>query len=164
MFPVVFATLIFGIVLTVVLRRAGNSDALRISEESAHSVALKKRRRARREPRYRFHHSAYVSILGAAPSTTACRILNVSRSGMRIATQEKFPRGIQIQVQWDDEFFIGSVRYALDNGEESITGLELVACSYTRVPRQFFPIVGWLRSVFHSPVDNKYSLHSRGAS
>ena len=161
MFLAVFATLVFGIVLLGALRTARNSNSVRASEESAHSTAVKKRRRARREPRYRFHRSAYATILGEQASTTACRILNVSRSGMRVATKQKFPQGVQIQVQWDEEFFIGTVCYTLDKTGEYITGLELVACSYTRVPGEFFPLWGWLRNLFHSTLDAHPSMNHR---
>ena len=119
-----------GVLLLMMLRSSDATKAVGESEESAHSAAADKRSQAldtRRETRYAKERSASVSMLGEADRQAPCRIVNSSRSGLRIASSRQFPRGSQLCVQWGEEFFVGAVLYTFSNKTEHIAGLELLS-------------------------------------
>jgi hypothetical protein len=80
----------------------------------------------RREERVDVSRAGTAMVLGQEETRTSCRVLNVSRSGMRMAAAHDFTVGIQVMVEWENEFFVGSIRYALTKGEEKVYGLRLV--------------------------------------
>jgi hypothetical protein len=132
MFWVLAGAVVLILVLCVALRsrlRAPRSD-----EETAHSRALIRRQEAaraesdrRRERRYRIKGTVgAVTVLGRETGVP-CRIINVSRSGMRIAACEPLPGEVQVNVTWEDKFFVGSIRYSFVEGEEHILGLGLIS-------------------------------------
>ena len=54
---------------------------------------------------------------------------------MDIAMKRPSPAGAQVYVQWDGGFFVGNNRHTAAKGEEYLHHLQLVACSYARLPR-----------------------------
>jgi hypothetical protein len=134
-------TLAIGVVaLTVFCRRSVVARRVAASEESAHSAALRRRRSAeadfqpgndrRRERRFsctRRHASA--QLLGE-DTQFECSIANVSRSGMRLVTRRDLPLGSQLQIHWDEEFFVGVVCHIAIRGADRVAGLKLISSSY----------------------------------
>src|SRR5690242_11747416 len=129
MFVSICDALAAGAVLLTVLRTPSRSKALGESEEAAHSAAAKKTLplETRRETRYRSERSGTASILGDPTRQAPCRIINTSRSGLRIASPRSFPKGAQVCVQWGEEFFVGAVLYTCASKTEHIAGLELLS-------------------------------------
>ena len=130
MFVPIYGALATGAVLLTVLRNPSRSEAVRDSEESAHSTAASKKGQAletRRETRYRTERSGMASILGDLNRQAPCRIINTSRSGLRITSTRQFPKGAQVCVQWGEEFFVGTVVYACSGKTGNIAGLELLS-------------------------------------
>jgi hypothetical protein len=122
-----------GAVVLTVLKMPTSSKSVLASEESAHSTAADKRVTAinsRREARYQSERPASVALLGDSSRQSACRIVNVSRSGMRITSTRNFPKGSQVCVQWGDEFFVGAVLYTLPEQGQYVAGLELVSGNF----------------------------------
>jgi len=126
--------LLFAVALVLLCGSARAPRSLWASEESAHSAAARKREvENRQEPRSAVDRSgATVSVLGepASDRRAPCRIVNLSRSGLRIASQRSFPKDAQLLVQWGDEFFIGTVRYSLARLDEHLAGLQLLSGNY----------------------------------
>jgi hypothetical protein len=84
-------------------------------------------RERRREERIEVARVCTASVLGREETRTSGRVLNVSRSGMRIAVAGSFVKGAQVMVEWEDEFFIGTVRNGFEKGNERAYGLRLVS-------------------------------------
>jgi hypothetical protein len=132
MFWVLAGAVILIVILSVVLLSALRTP--RSDEESAHSRALSRRQAAeraeadrRRERRYRIKGTQGTATILGEEESAACRIINVSRSGMRIALRAPLPPESQVNVTWDDKFFVGSIRYSFVQGEEHILGLGLIS-------------------------------------
>jgi hypothetical protein len=125
MFAAICGTLATGAGLLTVLRTPSRSRQVQASEESAHALAAGKRQ-ARREARYRSERSGTVSPLDDTAGQSACRILDASRSGLRIASARQFSKGSQVCVQWGGEFFVGVVLYTVASQAEYVAGLELL--------------------------------------
>jgi PilZ domain len=141
--------LALGVVVLTVLRNPKTSRALWTSEQSAHSAATEKRTNGletRRETRYRSDWPAAASILGDPNRQSPCRVVDVSRSGMRIASPRSFAKGTQVHVQWGGEFFVGAVLYTLAGKKEKeyISGLELLSGNHRWHPFGRFRF--WMRS------------------
>ena len=83
-----------------------------------------KRRRA--ETRAEAARECTVAILGEE-GRTDCRMLNFSRSGMRIAAGRQFSPGAQLIVEWENGFFVGTVRHGSTSNREYVFGLQLVS-------------------------------------
>lgn len=81
----------------------------------------------RREKRYPIGESCMVSILGQEESHTTCTLINVSRSGIRIAVDPAFPINAQINVEWGTTYFVGTVCNSEIKEQRRILGLRLVA-------------------------------------
>ncbi len=168
--PVLFYSfLVLGIVL-VVWRGTRAANSMKTSEESAHLAALIRRKQARseepesrRERRYRFERRAIASVLGSTGAKAPCQIVNTSRSGMRIVTKEPFPTGAQVQVQWDDQFFVGAVCFSGSKDGDYISGLELVACSYSNAPALWLRLLNWATSIASACVMRLSHRRSRTA-
>jgi hypothetical protein len=139
--------LALGLVVLTVLRSPKACKILWASEESAHSTAAVKRQGldTRREARYESDRAATVSVLGDPNRQASCRVVNVSRSGLRIASTRNFAKGTQVNVQWGAEFFVGAVLYTVaGKGEkEFISGLELLSSNHTWHPFERFRL--WKR-------------------
>jgi hypothetical protein len=125
-----------GVILIVVLFVVLGSAlrAPRADEESAHARALTRRQAAeraetdrRQERRYRIKGTQGTAAVLGRDESAACRIINVSRSGMRIALRKPLPPEAQVNVTWEDKFFVGSIRYSFVEGEEHILGLGLIS-------------------------------------
>ena len=72
--------------------------------------------------------------MGVPETQYECRVLNLSRSGLRIVSNHAFPKGSQVCVQWGDEFFVGTVLYAASNNNEHVSGLELTSGNHSWHP------------------------------
>ena len=124
------AALLFGVILLAAFRGSQLARTLGASEESAHHAAAERRKRSRdirRERRWpAWPAVTTVSVLGEPGRPTPCRILNASRSGLRITVPRNFPNGIQLHLQRGEEFFIGTVCYSFTQEGEWIAGLQLV--------------------------------------
>ena len=132
MFWVLAGAVILIVVLIAVLRSALHGP--RADEESAHARALVRRQAAegttvdrRQERRYRLKGTQGTAAVLGQEESSACRIINVSRSGMRIALRDPLPPEAQVNVTWEDKFFVGSIRYSFVQGEEHILGLSLIS-------------------------------------
>jgi hypothetical protein len=126
----IYGAMLLGVVMLTVLKSPNRSKAVRESEESAHSTAAEKRGlaiEARREMRYPAERLATVSVLGEPNRQASCRIINTSRSGLRIGSSRQFPKGAQVCVQWGEEFFVGAVLYTFVGKTEHVAGLELLS-------------------------------------
>ncbi|MBZ5578944.1 MAG: PilZ domain-containing protein [Acidobacteriia bacterium] len=135
------AAFVGAVVLFTVLRTSQAPNALRASEEAAHSAEVERRARrmdSRREARHRVERSGTATVLGDAQSKAPCRIVNASRSGLRIASARSFRQGAQVHVQWGDRFFVGTVCHTVAHGDESFCGLQLLTCNYSRPPGAWF--------------------------
>ena len=115
-----------GAGLLTVLRTPSRSQQIQAPEESAHAGAAAKVE-ARREARYRSERSGTVSLLDDPGRQVPCRIIDASRSGLRIACSRQFSKGSQICVQWGGQFFVGAVLYTVAGKEEYVAGLELLS-------------------------------------
>lgn len=136
MFIPIFWALAFGIMLTLMMAPK-RSRAVCVSVQPARFAAAEEGSggvEARREMRYRADRSATASIMGAPENQYDCRVLNLSRSGLRIVSNHAFPKGSQVCVQWGDEFFVGTVLYAASNNNEHVSGLELTSGNHTWHP------------------------------
>jgi hypothetical protein len=126
--------------MAFVARRRRTTELSRgASEETAHAAVLLKRTQAQAaahpERRYKTTLSAATAkILGVEKSETSCHIVGIANSGMRIRLTAPVLLGAQVQVQWGDQWFIGTRRNRpFWAGDRSIR-LQCVSCSYTRVP------------------------------
>ena len=132
LFPLFLFSVIVGMVLTS-SRRRGKQGA---DDEFAYAVAYLRRESSdverRREPREEVMRRCTASLLGQEETRTACRVLNVSRSGMRIAVGAEFAKDVQVIVEWDNEFFVGTVCYGIPKDSEHIFGLCLVSTNCLR--------------------------------
>ena len=81
----------------------------------------------RSEKRYPIGEVCAVSVLGNEESRTTCTLVNVSRSGMRIAVDPAFPTDAQINVEWGGAFFVGTVCNAQVKADKRILGLRVVS-------------------------------------
>ncbi len=126
--------MMIAIALCLVLnpRRPGQVGG---DEEFVHAAALGRRAlldetegsERRRESRYAVDQECTALILGHEESRTGCRIIDVSRSGMRIAITGSLPPDAQINVEWGQEFFVGTICYSQSKGEQQILGLRVVS-------------------------------------
>ena len=124
------SALMIGTVMLTVLRGPGRTKAIRKSEEAAHAAISERRSKAletRREARYVSDQCGIASVLGEPGRQAPCRIINASRSGLRIACDRLFPKGTQLCVQWGHEFFVGSVLYTFPDKAQHVAGLELLS-------------------------------------
>ena len=103
------------------------------SPPKAPSAVTDRRREVRRGC---LHPLAVATVLGREDIPAPCRIVDTSRSGMRIELQTAIPVGSQVQVLWDDHFFVGACRYRLAKSPGYVVGLEMITSSYTRFPRE----------------------------
>jgi hypothetical protein len=85
----------------------------------------------RLERRFRIDgRGAVATVLGGDELRVPCRIVNVSRSGMRIALAQPVPETACMQVDWGRNFLVGNVRYVREENGDHIIGLQLLTCSY----------------------------------
>ena len=133
----IYWALAVGLVVLTVLKTPRTPKTLWTSEESAHSAAAARRAESpetRRETRYRTDRSATASVLGDPNRQTPCRVVNASRSGLRIVSNHYFVKGDQVCVQWGEEFFVGTVLYTASNGNAHVAGLELLSGNHSWHP------------------------------
>src|SRR5579863_2925505 len=89
----------------------------------------------RSEPRYgRECSTGTAGIMGHPGTRALCRIVDISRAGMRIESNARFEVGTQVHVQWGERFFVGDCCFRLQKGESHIHGLKLVTANYGRLP------------------------------
>jgi hypothetical protein len=84
----------------------------------------------RREQRVAVEETCTASVLGCEESRIACRILDVSRSGMRIALRGSFPGNAQVHVERGGEFFVGAICHSREQDGRQILGLRVVATNW----------------------------------
>jgi hypothetical protein len=124
---------LFGLILILVFHSSRRKARAGGGEEAAHAAALQRRHRAaserRREPRQEVRDHAKASVLGGALENLDCRIVNVSRSGMRITLPQPVPIGAQLNVAWGSEFFVGTVCYAAAQHGQHVIGLQMICSS-----------------------------------
>lgn len=126
MFATICGTLATGAGLLTVLRTPSRFKEAQASEESAHALAAVKLE-TRREARYRTERSGTVSLLDDPARQAPCRIIDASRSGLRIASSRQFSKGSQVCVLWGGQFFVGAVLYTVSGKSEYVAGLELLS-------------------------------------
>jgi hypothetical protein len=89
----------------------------------------------RRERRYALDASCgTAAIMGSPDSRMLCKIVDVSRTGMRIRLNTPFAVGSQVHVQWGEHFFVGDCCYRLQKGDGYVLGLRLVASNCVNLP------------------------------
>jgi PilZ domain len=125
--PALLLAMVFGMAL-MSNRRSPQRGA---DEEFAHAAALERRLRAtrerRREKRIDVSRDCTAAVLGEEETRTRCRVLDISRAGMRIATTGALDACAQVIVEWDHEFFVGAVCHRNQKDGEFIFGLSLVS-------------------------------------
>src|SRR5690349_2153016 len=126
MLAAICETLATGVGLLTVLRTPSRSQQVHASEEPAHALAAGDQP-PRREPRYRSEWSGMVSRLHDRAGQVPCRIIDASRSGLRIASSRQFSKGSQVCVQWGGEFFVGAILYTVAGKAEFVAGLGLLS-------------------------------------
>lgn len=123
--------LALGLVVLAVVKAPSLPGLVWASEELAHRVAAVRRRR---EARYPVDRTATAWELGDSKTPSTCRVVNTSRSGLRISSQRAFRKASQVCVQWGDEFFVGYVQHISNHGQEHIAGLHLLSGNHTWHP------------------------------
>jgi hypothetical protein len=117
-------------------RSAWRRGRLGREEELAHARALARRKSSSedrpRERRKEGRHavsatSVTASVLGEERVAMGCRILDISRSGMRIALSQPLPPNAQVSVAWGNECFVGTSCYSFAQGDEYVLGLRMTA-------------------------------------
>lgn len=111
------------------LRRVGGDD------EFARAATLGRRamlpggapEERRREQRFAVEEACTAAVLGCEESRIACRILDVSRSGMRIAVSGSFPRNAQVHVERGGNYFVGTICHSQEKDGRQILGLRVVS-------------------------------------
>jgi hypothetical protein len=125
------SSMLLATVLYLILHSLWRLAAIGVDEEYAHASALERRRKLSLEParkqRCPINRRATASILGSGEDGIDCRILKVSRAGMRIAVRLPMPLGEQINVAWENEFFVGAVCYSAVQGGQHVVRLQLIA-------------------------------------
>lgn len=111
------------------LRRAGGDEEFSRAAELGREAMLPGSavEDRRREQRFAVEESCTASVLGSEESRIACRILDVSRSGMRIAISGSFPCHAQVHVERGREFFVGTICHSQEKDGRQILGLRVVA-------------------------------------
>jgi len=123
--------MLLGNIVCLVFHWSRRLSRIGVDEESAHALALERRRRLSpdrsRKQRCDSECPALASILGNGEAGVECHILRVSRDGMRIAVPLPIPLGEQINVAWENEFFVGAVCYSGIEGGRHVLGLHLIS-------------------------------------
>jgi hypothetical protein len=101
----------------------------------------------RREERRQVDVSGATATVMGEESSMPCRIVNSSRNGMRIEVSKTIATGEQVHVQWNEEFFVGAVRYAIPKGEQYHLGLRLVTRSSGRASGEAGRIIVLVRNL-----------------
>jgi hypothetical protein len=84
---------------------------------------------SRDEHRYDTDQPVVLTILGNPDVRVLCRVVNVSRSGMRVAVDRQVACGAAIRVEWDKHFLVGKAVHVSRKGGEYFVGLQLLTCS-----------------------------------
>ena len=87
------------------------------------------------------------TILGHPDVTVPCQVLNVSRSGLCIGTDQKIPSGRAVKLEWGRHFLLGRVRRVSAAASGYQVGLELLYCSQWKRPVAAVFVPLWARSV-----------------
>lgn len=83
-------------------------------ESSLFATALERPAERRREPRFPADRLTMFQVDGGNDrERTLCRILDVSRSGMRVRTQSSLQPGTKIRVTLREMFAFAQVRYSI---------------------------------------------------
>lgn len=96
--------------------------------EPAHSPQIIETAQAvnlRHAPRYRVKQPVRVTILGNPEIWLSGRIVDVSRSGMRLVLDQPVPFGAAVKVEWNGDILIGSARYWKRETASYLVGLKL---------------------------------------
>jgi hypothetical protein len=124
-------SMLLATILYLILHSLWQPAAIGVDEESAHASALERRRKLSMEParkqRCAINRRATASVLGSGEDGIDCRILKVSRARMRIAVQSPMVLGEQINVAWDNQFFVGAVCYSAAQDGRHVVRLRLIA-------------------------------------
>jgi len=97
---------------------------------------------SRQESRYRADEQATLTVLGNPDVQMPSRVLNVSRSGVRLEVNRAVRRGAPVRLEWDKHFLVGkAVHVSAARGGYQV-GLELLTCSSWRGPNRagFLPL------------------------
>ena len=128
--------MLVGTILYLILHSPWHPAALGVDEESAHALALERRRKLSVEParkqRCAINRRATARVFGSGEEGIDCRILKVSRARMRIAVRLPMPLGEQINVAWEDQFFVGAVCHSAAQGGGHVVQLQLIGSNQER--------------------------------
>ncbi len=127
----IYWALALGLVVLAVVKAPRMPRLVWVSEELAHRMAAVRRRR---ETRFPADRTATAWELGDSKTPSTCRVVNTSRSGLRISSTRAFRKASQVCVQWGDEFFVGHVQHISNHGQEFISGLQLLSGNHTWHP------------------------------
>ena len=124
-------SMLWGTLLCLMLHWSRRLAPVGADEESAHALALARRRKLSLatlpERRCAIDRRATASVLGSGETAIDCRIVKVSSAGMSIAVPLAVPLGEQINVAWENEFFVGAVSYAASQDGGHVLDLQLIA-------------------------------------
>jgi hypothetical protein len=111
---IIWPEVLIAIVLVAILARVCTSARQFVSEETAHSDALDRKRSGGR--RRSAHQS--VMVLGGAAGENPCQVISVSRRTIRIHSSRALPAESQLQVEQGEDCFVCGIRKvaAADNG------------------------------------------------
>ena len=79
----------------------------------------------RREPRYATDRLTLLHLSGKNPERILCRILDVSKSGMRLRTKHPLQPGTEIRVTVRELFAVAEVRYCKPVSEGFDHGIQV---------------------------------------
>jgi hypothetical protein len=130
------SSMLLATILYLILHSLWRPAALGVDEESAHALALERRRKLTLEPaqkqRRAMNRRATASVLGSGEDGIDCRILKVSPARMRISVRLPMPLGEQINVNWENQFFVGVVCNSAAQGRRHVVRLQLIASNQDR--------------------------------
>ncbi len=80
----------------------------------------------RREPRFSTESCARIQVLSPfSPIVSTVRIVDVSKDGMKLETNERLAVGLVIRVRLNNTFILGEVRYCNQSGEGFYVGVQI---------------------------------------
>jgi hypothetical protein len=79
----------------------------------------------RAESRFRVDSPATITTLREPFANATCRLIDVSKNGMRLATAEPFGVGVNVKIQFQDSLVLGEVLRCSAENKEFVLGISI---------------------------------------
>jgi hypothetical protein len=79
----------------------------------------------RTESRFRVDSPAIITTLLQPHSNATCRLIDVSKNGMRLATAEPFCVGDRVKIQFQDSLVLGEVLRCSAENKDFVLGISI---------------------------------------